>query len=89
MSIKGLILDMLIYLLIAYVIDVGINFFKRLEFISTLKGEKGKIPRFYRDMKPKSAADALTQTIFKKKTPEEPIKNKLVLKPESTKKAKK
>ena len=74
--VKGLLIDILIYILIAYIIDVMINFAKKISFISNLNKEKGKYPRFYRDMRPKNAAEAITKKVFKKSTPKEPIQKK-------------
>ncbi|MCH7850730.1 MAG: hypothetical protein IH845_03760 [Nanoarchaeota archaeon] len=85
--IKGLLIDLLIYTLIAYALDVMINFANKISFISGIRKEKGKYPRFYKDMRPKNVAEGLTRKIFKKKTPEVPIKKRFnLLKDRSLKK---
>jgi hypothetical protein len=73
LKVKGLIFDLLIYILIAYVLEVIYKIIKRSS--SKALTDKGKYPRIYKDMKPKNIAEAVTKKVFKPATPKESINN--------------
>ena len=63
-KIKGLIFDILIYLLIAYAIDVAINIVKNAHFLKS-KLEKKKYPHIFKP-KPKTFAEKATEKVIAK-----------------------
>ena len=61
---KGLILDVLLYLLIAYAIDVAINIIKNTHILSSDKDKK-KYPHVFKP-KPKTLAEKVTEKVIAK-----------------------
>jgi len=65
LKIFSLVIDMILYLILAYIIDIALNFILK-NFFTTSKEEIEKRPKLFKDQKPKNTAETITKKIFKK-----------------------
>ena len=73
LKIGGLIIDLILYLIIAYIIDVLITLFLKNPLTMSEK-EKETHPKTFKDQKPKSISETVTKKVFQKKTKKPPTK---------------
>ena len=77
LRIGGFAIDLILYLIISYAIDVLITLILKNPFLGS-KEEIGKYPIVFKDKKPKNISETVTKKIFQKesKGPPKKIKNK-------------
>jgi len=85
LKLGNLIIDMILYLILAYAIDISINVIMASSTFKS-KEERKSIPQVFKNQKPKSTSEAATKKIFKKEkvVPSLPEKTKTPEKPKST-----